>query len=118
MPVRRVAAGASNDRPQDVSGSPACLDVLQLLPSDVMRPRTGLPRNFGDAVTANVQQCGAPPCKPVRSTFAYAYRSVSAAYTRYPACPYEARLVRLSKDACVGFDAGAFPAPHASEDAG
>lgn len=66
MPVYRVAAGASNDRPQDVSGSPARLDMLQLLPSDVMRPRTGLPRNFGDAVTANVQQCGAPPCKPAK----------------------------------------------------
>ncbi|ABB07033.1 hypothetical protein Bcep18194_A3431 [Burkholderia lata] len=47
-----------------------------------------------------------------------ACRSESAAYTRHPACPYDARLMQLNINTCAGFDAGAFSAPHPSDGTG
>lgn len=83
-----------------------------------IRPRTGLlatsampsRRTFSNAAPRRSNRPG--------SASGHAYRSDSAAYTRRLARPYDARLVQLITDACVGFDAGAFAAPHASKDAG
>lgn len=115
-----IAAGDS--APPTESDSTACLDVLQPLLGDDMRPRPGLPHKLATAISANVLQCSAhclaPSCKPTNVSIWSAYRSESAAYTRHPACPYDARLVQLNVNLCVGFDAGAFAAPHTSEDAG
>ncbi|WP_342703426.1 hypothetical protein OHZ10_01470 [Burkholderia arboris] len=115
-----IAAG--DGAPPTISDSAACLDVLQPLLGDDMRPRAGLPHKLGAAISTNVLQCSAhclaPSCKPANVSIWSAYRSESAAYTRHPACPYDARLVQLNANICVGFDAGAFAAPHPSEDAG
>ncbi|RXV72521.1 hypothetical protein D1006_09340 [Burkholderia stabilis] len=117
-----IAADARDDSPQDESGSPACLSVLQPLLGDDMRPRPGVPRNLGAAIAANVLQCGTrcvtPSCKPTNVSIWSAYRSESAAYTRHPACPYDARLVQLNDGICVGFDAGAFATSHTYDEAG
>ncbi|MGC3026611.1 hypothetical protein ACPUER_15930 [Burkholderia sp. DN3021] len=59
-----------------------------------------------------------PSRKPANSSTLSAYRSEPAAYTRHPASPCHARLAQLNSDVCGGFCAGAFAAPHTSEDAG
>jgi len=114
--------GAGDNAPEGESGGPACIDVLQPLLGDDMRPRPGLPRRLVDAISANILQCAAhcisPSCKPTNVNIWSAYRSESSAYARHPACPCDARLVQLNASTCVGFDAGAFPAPHQSDDAG
>ncbi|MBN3815515.1 hypothetical protein G3N57_02355 [Paraburkholderia sp. Se-20369] len=113
---------AGDSAPPSESDSAACLDVLLPLLGDDMRPRPGLPHKLGAAISANVLQCSAhclaPSCKPTNVRLWSAYRSESAAYTRHPACPYDARLVQLNANICVGFDAGAFAAPHMSDDVG
>ncbi|AOJ36678.1 hypothetical protein WJ23_01590 [Burkholderia lata] len=114
--------GAGDNAPEGESGGPACIDVLQPLLGDDMRPRPGLPRRLVDAISVNILQCAAhcisPSCKPTNVNIWSAYRSESSAYARHPACPYDARLVQLNASTCVGFDAGAFSAPHPSDDAG
>jgi hypothetical protein len=117
-----VDAGAGDDTSRNNTGGPACIDALQPLLGDDMRPHAGLPRRLVEAITTNVLQCAAhcasPSCKPTNVNIWSAYRSESAAYARHPACPYDARLVQLDASTCVGFDAGAFSAPHPAEDAG
>jgi hypothetical protein len=115
-----IAAGDS--APPAESGSAACLDALQPLLGDDMRPRPGFPQKLRAATSANVLQCSAhclaPSCKPANVSIWSAYRSESSAYMRHPACADDARLIQLNANTCVGFDAGVFAAPHPSEDAG
>ncbi|BBA40740.1 MULTISPECIES: hypothetical protein [Burkholderia] len=112
--------GAGYNAPECEFGSPACIDPLQPLLTDNKRPRPGLPRRLGHAISANILQCAAhcilPSCKPTNVSNWSVYRSESSAYKRHPACPYDARLVQLSINACAGLDAGAFSAPHQSDD--
>ena len=79
-----------------------------------------LPRRLVDAISANILQCAAhclsPSCKPSNVNIWTAYRSESTAYARHPACPYDARLAQLNASTRAGFDAGAFSAPHPSDD--
>ncbi|MBN3794239.1 hypothetical protein [Burkholderia sp. Ac-20392] len=114
--------GAGDNAPERESGGPACIDPLQPLLGDDMRPRPGLPRRLVEAISANIRQCAAhcisPSCKPMNVSIWSAYRSESSAYTRHPACPFDTRLVQLNVNTCVGFDAGAFSASHPSDDAG
>lgn len=117
-----VGASAGDGTSPNESGSPACIDVLQPLLSDDLRPHPGLPRRLVEAISANILQCAAhcasPSCKPTNVSIWSAYRSESPAYTRHPVCPYDAHLVQLGTNTCVGFDAGAFSAAHPLEDAG
>ncbi|UXU88108.1 hypothetical protein [Burkholderia sp. S-53] len=53
-----IAADALYDAPQDESGGPACLGVLQPLLGDDTRQCLGMPRNLGAAIAANVLQYG------------------------------------------------------------
>lgn len=99
-----VAEGAGNDAPRYESGSPTCLDMPQPMLGDDTCARTGLPRNLGAAVTANAQQFGA---RCVDSSYKLAnigiwsaHRIESVAYTRHPACPYDARP-RSTERGCV-----------------
>lgn len=112
--------GAGDSAPEGESGAPACIDALQPLLGDDMRPRLGLPRRLVDAISANILQCAAhclsPSCKPSNVNIWTAYRSESTAYARHPACPYDARLAQLNASTRAGFDAGAFSAPHPSDD--
>lgn len=114
--------GAGDNAPEREPGGPASIDPLQPLLGDDMRPRPGLPRRLVEAISANMLQCAAhcisPSCKPTNVGIWSAYRSESAAYTRHPACAYDARLVQPNTNTCVGFDVGAFSAPHPSDDAG
>lgn len=115
-----VSVGTGDNAPERESGSPASIDPLQPLLADNMRPRPGLPRRLVQAISANILQCAAhcilPSCKPTNVGTWSVYRSESSAYKRHPACPYDARLVQLSINACAGLDAGAFSAPHQSDD--
>lgn len=115
-------ACAGDNAPERESGGPASIDPLQPLLGDYMRPRPSLPRRLVEAISANILQCAAhcisPSCKPTNISIWSAYRSESATYTRHPACPYDARLVQLNINTCAEFDAGAFSAPHLSDDAG
>ncbi|MEK7892097.1 hypothetical protein AAB992_33865 [Burkholderia contaminans] len=112
--------GTGDNAPERESGSPACIDPLQPLLAGDMRPRPGPPRRLVQAISANILQCAAhcilPSCKPTNVSNWSVYRSESSAYKRHPACPYDARLVQLSINACAGLDAGAFSAPHQSDD--
>ena len=77
-----------------------------------------LPRRL-DAISANILQCAAhclsPSCKPSNVNIWTAYRSESTAYARHPIL-YDARLAQLNASTRAGFDAGAFSAPHPSDD--
>lgn len=119
-PCNLVDAG--DNAPERESDGPASIDPLQPLLVDDMRPRPGPPRRLVEAISANILRCAAhcisPSYKPTNISIWSAYRGEFAAYTRYPACPYDARLVQLSTNSCVGFDAGAFFAPHPSDNAG
>ncbi|KHK49521.1 hypothetical protein PI86_15440 [Burkholderia sp. A9] len=119
--VYLIAAGSNDDATRGDSDNATCLDVLLPLIRDNMRPRSGLPHGLHVAVAANVQQCSAhcvgPSCRPTNMSAWSAYRSEAALYTRRPSCRYDARLVQLSADTCVGFDGGAYRAPHTDQDA-
>lgn len=114
--------GAGDSVLEGESGGPARIDALQPLLGDDMRRRLGLPRRLVDAISANILQyaahCLSPSRKPANVNIWTAYRSESTAYARHPACPYDARLVQLNASTCTGFDAGAFSAPHPSDDDG
>ncbi|HDR9589042.1 TPA: hypothetical protein QDC22_007316 [Burkholderia stabilis] len=119
--VYLTTANASNDAPQDGPDSQTCLDVLQPMLGAGMRPLPGLPRTLKAAISKNVRwrgaNCASPSCESTNVSIWSAYCSESAAYGRNSVCPYVARLVQLSADACVGFDSRAFGAPQTSEDA-
>ncbi|WP_175721925.1 hypothetical protein [Burkholderia anthina] len=117
-----TAAGSSDNDLQGDADNGRCLGVLHPLIGDDMRPHAWLPSRLGTAVAANVRQCSAhcvgPLCKPTNMNVWSAYRSEAAQYTRHPACSYDARLVQLGANTCVGFDGGAYGSAHTAEDAG
>jgi hypothetical protein len=88
--------------------SPAICDLAQACPAGLSKRSR---RTF----------CNVPPtasCRRTSRRTSVSGRSIGAnpsAYKRHPACPYDARLVQLSINACAGLDAGAFSAPHQSD---
>ena len=120
--VYLTAAGSSDSDLLSDTGSETCLDILHPLIGDDMRPHAWLPSRRGAAVAANVQQCSShcvePSCRPTNMNVWSAYRSEAERYARHPACPYDAHLVQLNADTCVGFDGGAYGTAHTDEDAG
>ncbi len=120
--VYLTGAGSSDNDLRSDADNDTCLGILHPLIGDDMRPHAWLPSRLGAAVAANVQQCSAhcvgPSCKPTNMNAWSAYRSEAAQYTRHPACSYDARLVQLNADTCVGFDGGAYGAAHTAEEAG
>ena len=120
--VYLAAAGSSDNDLQSDADNDTCLGILHPLIGDDMRPHAWLPSRLRAAVAATVQQCRAhcvgPSCKPTNMNVWSAYRSEAAQYTRHPACSYDARLVQLNADTCVGFDGGAYGSVHTAEDAG
>ncbi|MBN3832163.1 hypothetical protein [Burkholderia sp. Ac-20344] len=121
-PSYLITASTGDEASESESGGSACIDALQPLLGDDMRPSPGLPRRLVVAISTNVLQCAAycvsPSCKPTNVSIWSAYAGESATYTRHPACRYDARHVQLNANTCVGFDAGAISAPRPSEDTG
>lgn len=79
--------------------------------------RAGLPRQSRRTFFSAWATALRPPRKPTNISVWPTYRGDSAAYTRHPPCPYDARLEQLNADTCARFDACAFSAQHRSEDA-